>query len=100
MTFRFEQIDSWVKFSEVVPFDGWEKLTYPPIGERIFALVEEDQVGYYTSESEKYMPSVMELVYEGDAKWRLVDFDPETQEEYLQINTYSIVAWRPVGDKS
>jgi hypothetical protein len=39
-------------------------------------------------------PSVMFFIKEGPGKIRLLDFDPELQEEYLQYNSHEIVAWR------
>lgn len=43
-------------------------------------------------DSRKYYLFIRKAVYDG--KWRLVDYDPEYEEEYLRTNNFGIIAWR------
>lgn len=83
MPFIFDKINSWRLMSN--------EFVYPDEGAEIFALVEDD-----LGEPEPYSPFVLQLVFEEKGRWRLVEFDPEEQEEYLRVNNYTIVAWRYV----
>lgn len=89
MAFIFDKIDSWKLMSQ-----GFK---YPEEGREIFALIEDDMGENAQEDSDlPYYPFVERLVFEGKGRWRLLDFDPEDQEEYLRVNNYSIVAWRYV----
>jgi hypothetical protein len=60
----------------------------------VWVLLEEE-----TSDPDLY-PTVAKVIHDNEGepgrKTRLLDFDPETQEEYLQWNRYSLKAWRPM----
>ena len=62
----------------------------PELNRNVVALVE------YNSELEEDFPFIEEFVLENKNdfyRWRLVDFDSETQEEYLQ-QYLTVIAWR------
>ena len=83
---------------------GWtfitqEKESYPLDGLPVYALVEETVGGDITGEE----PIIGELVWferiagllpdSPISAWKLVNFDPDEQDEILQPN-YTVVAWR------
>ncbi len=67
----------------------------PEVGRAIWALIEEDTCDPTQS------PGILRLIAEENGeyyKYRLLDFDPERQEEYLNSNYINIVAWRYMTD--
>ena len=68
---------------------AWEFGDDPPEkGRPFFGLIEED-----TCDPTLY-PGVLLMVREQDGRYRLLDFDPAEQEEYLRTNSYCIQAFR------
>ena len=68
---------------------AWDFSDDPPEkGRPFFGLIETD-----TCDPTEY-PGVLLMVREQDGRYRLLDFDPENQEEYLRTNSYCIQAFR------
>jgi hypothetical protein len=73
--------------------DQWQfiKHGYPKFGEEVFALVEPDVII-----APEDGPFILTLVCEEGSyvKWRVPNFDPEHEEEYVNTNALTLVAWR------
>lgn len=69
---------------------------FPPIGVPVWALIENDVLD---PADEWHDPWAAKLVLEQGATiklWRMLEFDQQTQEEYLQ-QCYTVIAWRPLA---
>lgn len=78
---REYELNSEVKWT--LTTGGWPEVDRP-----VFILIEED-----TCDPRQY-PGILKVVLQSDRRMRLVDFDPETQEEFLNQNVYGVIAWR------
>lgn len=66
------------------------KINLPKLDKEVIALIE------HATEIEEDLPFIERLVLEEGKellRWRLVEFDSESQEEYLQQG-YTVIAWR------
>lgn len=78
-------------------FRYWPDDFEPPVNTPIYILVEQDQVDpeQYPFVRKAVMIKSNDPVIEGRLRWewKLIDFDPETEEEILH-QYYTVIGWR------
>lgn len=68
----------------------------PPIGVDLVILVEHDVIFDKQKEFPFTRSCVVECASAVDSQlcWRLTDYDPEEEEEYLNWGEFTVIAWR------
>lgn len=99
-------------------FDKWQLRIGPNTGDPEFnrvcyILVEHDVIYEEIDDQFENYPFIRRAIYikgEYDLdnqgrplklpnRWKLLDYDPEEEEEYLRSNNFTVVAWRYLGEK-